>query len=125
MSGRRMCHAREPALVYQLLVCLRPGWDSVAGWGQWAYEASSHHSTRRGITLACGAVPRNAFITRSLPTQSRSRTCDERLKGVFHQETQLRARLALTKKCLPHEWWKIPHRANAKTRDGREHGSLF
>jgi hypothetical protein len=33
---------------------------------QWAYEASSHHSTRRGITLAWGAVPRNAFMARSL-----------------------------------------------------------
>ena len=31
---------------------------------QWAYEASSHHSTRSGITLACGAVPRKAFIAR-------------------------------------------------------------
>jgi hypothetical protein len=32
--------------------------------------------------------------------------------------------LALTEKCLPHKWGKIPHRANAKTRDGREHGPL-
>jgi hypothetical protein len=87
---------------------------------QWAYEASSHHSDkkRHNFGVRCGAVKR-LHNSLAFPTLSRSRTCDERLRGVLRQEPRCVHGLALTMKCLPYEWWKIPHRANAKTRDGR------
>jgi hypothetical protein len=121
-----MCHARQPALGHQVFVCFRPGWDSGAGWDPVGVRGfvTPFDKMRHNFGVRCGAAKR-LHDTLAFPHSEGP----ERATSVYEEASTKKPRcaqgLTLTKKRLPHEWWKIPHRANAKTRDGREHGTLF
>jgi hypothetical protein len=55
-----MCHARQPALGYQVFVCLRPGWDRSAGWGPVGVRGfvTPFDKTRHNFGVRCGAAKR-------------------------------------------------------------------
>lgn len=125
MAGRRMCHARQATLRYQVFVCFLPQRDRIAVWGPVGIRSfvtpfrKTRHNLRMRFGTAEGLHSSLAFPHRQGP---------ECAPGVDEKSPPRKPRcahnLALRKKGLPHECRKIPHRANTKTGDGSEH-SLF
>jgi hypothetical protein len=122
MSGGRMCYASEPTLVYQVLVCLRPGWDK----GFYRYPVgiggfvTPFHKTRHTLRVRFGAAKMLhsplAFPQSQRPERA---TCIEEESPA--EEPGCAHNLALTEKGIPHELREIPQGAKAKTGDRCEH----
>jgi hypothetical protein len=126
MSRRWMCDAREPALGYQVFVCLRPGWDRIAGRDPVGvrrfvtpFDKARHNfGVRRSAAKrlhGCLAFPHGQSPEGAMSVQKQSST----------EKPRCAQNLALTKKCLPHECRKILDGANSKTRDRRKHELSF
>lgn len=118
VAGRWVRHARKPALIYQVFVCLQPGGHSgrvrdpvgVRGF------VTPFHQTRHSFRVRSGAAKR--LHTSPAVPRSQGPECATRVyKESSAEEPRCVYDLTLTKKSLPHECRDIFHGANAKTRN--------
>jgi hypothetical protein len=122
MTGRGMRHARQSALIYQVFVCLRPGWDGSAGWDPVGVRGfvTPFHETRHHVRMRFGAAKRLQSALAFPHSQG-----PERATSVYEESSAEESRcapdLALSKKGLPHERRNVPYRANANTGNGCKH----
>lgn len=122
MVTRRMRHARQLAFGYQVFVCLRPGWDSSARWdpvGVGGFVTPSHEPWHNlGVRYGAAKCLHSPLAFPHSQGPERTTSVDEESSA---EKPRCAHNLTLSKKGLPHERRNMPHRSNAKTRDGSEH----
>jgi hypothetical protein len=123
VARRRIRHARQSTLLYQVFVCFLPRWDRIAGRSPVSIRClvTPFHQTWHNFRVPSGAAKR-LHCPVGVPYRQGPERAPRVDKKPSAGESRSAHDLALRKKGLPQERRKIPQRANAKTRDGSEHG---
>jgi hypothetical protein len=122
MIAGGMCYTRLPAVADQVFVCLRPHWDRGVCWRPVSVGGfvTPRHEPRHDFQVRSGAAKRLHSLF-ALP-HGQSPKCSVRVEKEPSASKPRRANdLALSKKGLPEERRKVPHRSYAKAGDGCEH----
>jgi hypothetical protein len=122
MTGRRMCHARQPALGCQVFVCLQPGWYRIPSRTPVGVRrlVTPFDKTRHSSGMRFRAAKRLHRPLAFPRGQSPKRPMSVNEESSAEEPRRTRD-LALTQKGHPQKCRNISQPANAKPRDRGEH----